>query len=61
MARGVLDQLRTDFELRWSVEHRRPTDAMWLRYAGLCLDVAMIESGYFPLRFLGRDPAVGDG
>lgn len=52
MAKVALEGLRVDFELRFSSLGRPPTDAMLLRYAGYCLDVAFAEAGFVPERYL---------
>ena len=52
MAKDALESLRNDFEIRYQFSGRSPTDAMVLRYAGYCLDVAFAEAGFVPERFL---------
>ncbi len=60
MAKGVLDRFCGDLETRYRFTNRAPTDAMLLRYAGLCLEVAYAEAGYLPWRFGSRLGLSGD-
>lgn len=56
MAKAVLDRFGADLESRYQFSGRVPTDAMLLRYAGLCLEVAYAEAGFVPERFVKAWP-----